>query len=37
MEDAADWYDSTTVVSEQQRQKIGRTNAIKLFKLDLDQ
>jgi 2,3-dihydroxybenzoate decarboxylase len=36
MEDATDWYDATTVVSEQQRRKIGRTNAIKLFKLDLD-
>jgi 2,3-dihydroxybenzoate decarboxylase len=37
MEDAAAWYDSTAVVSEQQRHKIGRTNAIKLFKLDLDE
>jgi 2,3-dihydroxybenzoate decarboxylase len=37
MEDAAAWYDSTAVVSEQQRRKIGRTNAIKLFKLDLDE
>jgi 2,3-dihydroxybenzoate decarboxylase len=37
MEDAVDWYDSTAVVSEQQRRKIGRTNAIKLFKLDLDE
>jgi 2,3-dihydroxybenzoate decarboxylase len=36
MQDAADWYDSTDVVSAQQRSKIGRTNAIRLFKLDLD-
>jgi 2,3-dihydroxybenzoate decarboxylase len=36
MQDAADWYDSTDVVSAQQRRKIGRTNAIRLFKLDLD-
>ncbi len=35
MEDAADWYDSTTVVSEELRRKIGRENAIRLFKLDL--
>jgi 2,3-dihydroxybenzoate decarboxylase len=37
MEDAAAWYDSTDVVSAEQRRKIGRTNAIKLFKLDLDE
>jgi 2,3-dihydroxybenzoate decarboxylase len=37
MEDAADWYDSTAVVSEPQRRKIGRTNAIRLFDLDLDE
>ena len=35
MEDAAEWYDATQVVSEEQRRKIGRTNAIKLFKLNL--
>jgi len=35
MEDAADWYDATPVVSEEQRLKIGRRNAIRLFKLDL--
>jgi gamma-resorcylate decarboxylase len=35
MEDAADWFDATDVVSEEQRRKIGRTNAIELFKLDL--
>jgi len=36
MEDAANWYDETTVISEIDRIKIGRTNAIKLFNLDLD-
>ena len=35
MEDAAKWYDSSKVISEEQRKKIGRTNAIKLFKLAL--
>jgi len=35
MEDAADWFDATDVVSEEQRRKIGRANAIELFKLDL--
>jgi gamma-resorcylate decarboxylase len=35
MEDAADWYDATKVISDEQRKKIGRTNAIKLFKLPL--
>lgn len=35
MEDAADWYDATKVVTQEQRIKFGRTNAIKLFKLDL--
>jgi gamma-resorcylate decarboxylase len=35
MEDAADWYDATKVISEDQRKKIGRTNAIRLFKLNL--
>jgi 2,3-dihydroxybenzoate decarboxylase len=35
MEDAADWYDATKVISEEQKRKIGRTNAIKLFKLAL--
>jgi 2,3-dihydroxybenzoate decarboxylase len=37
MQDAADWYDATDVVSEEQRRKIGRTNAIKLFDLDLQE
>lgn len=36
MEDAADWYDATDVISDEQRLKIGRTNAIKLLKLNLD-
>ena len=35
MEDAADWYDSTSVISDDERRKIGRDNAIRLFKLDL--
>ncbi len=36
MEDAASWYDATDVISPEQKQKIGRTNAIRLFGLDLD-
>jgi 2,3-dihydroxybenzoate decarboxylase len=36
MEDAADWYDNTTVINDEQRRSIGRSNAIRLFKLDLD-
>jgi 2,3-dihydroxybenzoate decarboxylase len=36
MEDAADWYDATSVISEADRRKIGRENAIRLFKLNLD-
>ncbi|MSQ88311.1 MAG: amidohydrolase [Betaproteobacteria bacterium] len=35
MADAADWYDATNVITEEQRIKIGRSNAIKLFKLAL--
>ena len=35
MEDAAKWYDASKVISEEQRKKIGRTNAIRLFKLNL--
>ncbi len=35
MQDAADWYDSTTTISEQDRLQIGRSNAVKLLKLDL--
>ena len=34
-EDAAAWYDSSRVVTEEQRRRIGRTNAMKLFNLDL--
>jgi predicted TIM-barrel fold metal-dependent hydrolase len=35
MEDAADWYDNTDVISAEEKIKIGRTNAIALFDLDL--
>ena len=35
MHDAANWYDATTEISEEERVKIGRTNAIELFELDL--
>ena len=35
MEDAAEWYDATPVITAEQKRKIGRTNAIKLFKLAL--
>jgi predicted TIM-barrel fold metal-dependent hydrolase len=34
MEDAANWFDNTEL-SEEQRLKIGRTNALKLFNLNL--
>lgn len=33
MQDASDWFDNTTVISEEERLKIGRTNAIRLFGL----
>ena len=36
MEDASDWFDATEVVTEEQKIQIARTNAIKLFDLDLD-
>jgi 2,3-dihydroxybenzoate decarboxylase len=36
MEDAADWYDATEVISDEQRHKLGRANAIKLLNLDID-
>lgn len=36
MEDAADWYDATDVITDEERVQVGRTNAIELFKLDLD-
>jgi len=35
MEDASNWYDATPVITAEQRLKIGRGNAIRLFKLDL--
>jgi len=31
-----DWFDKTPVFSDEERIKVGRTNAIKLFKLDLE-
>jgi 2,3-dihydroxybenzoate decarboxylase len=36
MESAADWYDATDVVDAADKRKVGRDNAVKLFKLDLD-
>ena len=33
MQDAADWFDGTTVIDDEDREKIGRTNAIRLFGL----
>ena len=36
MEDASDWFDNTTVITNEERLQIGRTNAIELFKLDLE-
>jgi gamma-resorcylate decarboxylase len=36
MEDAADWYDATDEITDAEKRKIGRDNAIKLFKLDLE-
>jgi predicted TIM-barrel fold metal-dependent hydrolase len=35
MEDAADWYDATSVISDEERVKFGRTNAIRLFGLNV--
>lgn len=35
MEDAADWFDNTDVITDEERIQIGRQNAINLFKLDL--
>ena len=34
MQDAADWFDNTSVLSDEERVKVGRTNAARLFKLD---
>jgi len=36
MEDAADWFDNTDVITDEERLQIGRQNAIDLFKLDLE-
>ena len=36
MEDAADWFDATGVITDEDRVRVGRGNAIELFKLDLD-
>ena len=36
MEDAANWYDASSVISAEERVQIGRHNAIELFKLDMD-
>jgi gamma-resorcylate decarboxylase len=36
MEDASEWFDNTTVITDEERLQIGRTNAIELFKLDMD-
>lgn len=36
MEDAADWYDATEVISDEQKHKMGRSNAIRLLGLDLE-
>lgn len=35
MEEASTWFDNTNVITKEQKVKMGRTNAIKLFKLDL--
>jgi 2,3-dihydroxybenzoate decarboxylase len=35
MEDAADWFDGTASISEDEKLAIGRANAIRLFNLDL--
>jgi 2,3-dihydroxybenzoate decarboxylase len=36
MEDAADWFDATDVISDDQKRAIGRSNAIRLFGLGID-
>ena len=36
LEDAAGWYDTTAVISDEERLQIGRNNAINLFILYLD-
>jgi 2,3-dihydroxybenzoate decarboxylase len=35
MAEAADWFDATTVITDQQRLDIGRQNAARLLKIDL--
>jgi 2,3-dihydroxybenzoate decarboxylase len=35
MEDAADWFDATEVISADEKRRIGRDNAIRLLGLDL--
>lgn len=35
MSSATDWYDGTTTITDEEKLQIGRTNAIKLFNLDL--
>jgi len=36
MEDAAGWFDATSVISDEERLRIGRTNALRLLKLDIE-
>jgi predicted TIM-barrel fold metal-dependent hydrolase len=36
MQDASDWIDQTTVISDEERAKIGRQNAIRLLNLDMN-
>ena len=36
MEDAADWYDATPTIADSDKLRIGRTNAIRLFDLDME-
>jgi len=35
MEEAAEWFDATSVISEAEKRVIGRENAIRLFRLEL--
>jgi predicted TIM-barrel fold metal-dependent hydrolase len=35
MEDAADWFDATDVITDEERRAIGRDNAMRLFRLEL--
>ncbi|NIB38897.1 amidohydrolase [Pseudomaricurvus alkylphenolicus] len=36
MDDAANWFDNTTLINDAERRQIGRENAIELFKLDME-